>query len=112
LTVYLLGGIITPQSKNKGNKQMNIPTKFDRIVATQLKNGKYRFEAVEPNGTKHVIRKAGNLTKGVVQWKSSMNQVADHFGYNIAEAYAAGASGYVVKVFTPGNGVEVIPFEA
>ncbi len=91
---------------------MNIPTKFDRIVATQLKNGKYRFEAVEPNGTKHVIRKAGNLTKGVVQWKSSMNQVADHFGYNIAEAYAAGASGYVVKVFTPGNGVEVIPFEA
>ena len=91
---------------------MNIPTKFDRIVATQLKNGKYRFEAVEPNGAEHVIRKAGNHTKGVVQWKSSMNQVAHHFGYNIAGAYAAGASGYVVKVFTPGNGVEVIPFEA
>ena len=79
---------------------------FDRIVATELKNGKYRFEAVETNGTKHLNRKAGNLTKGVVQWNS------DTFSFNIADADHRLAVGRVARVYTPENGIEVIAYEA
>lgn len=79
---------------------------FDRIEATELKNGKYRFEAVETNGAKHLIRKAGNLTKGVVQWNSGT------FSFNIAEANDSRAVGLVARVYTPQNGIEVIAYEA
>ena len=80
--------------------------KFNRIEATELKNGKYRFEAVESNGAKHLIRKAGNLTKGVVQWNSGT------FGFNIAEAHDSRAVGLVARIYTPENGIDVIAYEA
>ena len=82
--------------------------KFDRIVATELKNGKYRFEAVETDGTKHVIRKAGNLTKGILQWESDHHNISYHFSWNVAESHHPKA----VKVFTPNNGIDVIDYES
>jgi len=88
---------------------MNI--KFDRVTATELKNGKYRFHAIEADGTAHLIRKAGNLTKGVVQWSITQERPAkDYFGYNVADAAAMPER--VERIYYPGNGIEVIPYAA
>ncbi len=80
---------------------------FTHIIATELKNGKYRFEAVAADGTKHLIRKAGNLTKGVCQWKHQGGDYKYDFTYSIAEADER-----TIKVFTPNNGIEVVPYQA
>ena len=87
---------------------------IDRIIATELKNGKYRFEAVETDGSAHLIRKAGNLTKGVLQVETPYNadKIKEQFKYNIAEENMYRDYGYAVKVFTPGNGIDVVPYEA
>lgn len=78
-----------------------------KIVATQLKNGKYRFEAVDVDGTKIVLRKAGNLTKGVLQWEPYCEDPVEQFGFNIIGADDED----VIRVFTPNNGIEVIAYE-
>lgn len=81
---------------------------IDRIIATELKNGKYRFEAVETDGTKYLIRKAGNLTKGILQVDVLSNDIRNQFSFNVADAN----SYQVVQAFTPGNGIDVVPYEA
>jgi len=83
---------------------------IDRIIATELKNGKYRFEGVDSDGVSHLIRKAGNLTKGMIQVKSSSDSIKDHFSFNLQGMGYVGCT--VVNVFKPGNGIDVIPYEA
>lgn len=80
----------------------------DKIVATQLKNGKYRVEAVDVDGTRIVLRKAGNLTKGIVQSQPWSENPVYQFGFNIAEADHES----VIRVFTPNNGIDVIAYES
>jgi len=79
----------------------------DKIVATQLKNGKYRFEAFDVDGTKIVLRKAGNLTKGIVQSQPWSENPVYQFGFNIQ---AADCESFI-RLFTVNNGIEVIAYE-
>ena len=83
---------------------------IDRIIAAELKNGKYRFEGIDSDGVSHLIRKAGNLTKGVVQVQSDSDDIRDHFTFNVQAIGYAGTT--VVNVFKPGNGIDVVPCEA
>lgn len=91
---------------------------IDRIIATELKSKasvlrsrpKYRFEAVDSDGNRHLIRKAGNLTKGMVQMESVSDDIKDHFSFNLHAAGYVGTT--VVNIFKPGNGIDVVPYEA
>ena len=78
---------------------------ISHIIATELKNGKFRFEAVDTDGNLHLIRKAGNLTKGMVQVESNSDNIRDHFSFNLQAMGYVGCT--VVNVFKPGNGIEV-----
>lgn len=78
------------------------------IIATELKNGKFRFEAVDADGNLHLIRKAGNLTKGVLEVsKDTSDTQYQVFKFNIAEENYYRDHGITVKVYTPLNGIEV-----
>lgn len=78
------------------------------IIATELKNRKFRFEAIDNDGNALLIRKAGNLTKGVLEvFKDTSDTHYHEFVFNIADENYYRDRGATVKVFTPGNGIEV-----